>query len=192
MTCLRELDPATLLKPAGAACSSGVECCGGVCSAGRCQTHPCPILYRNGYCTVKGCSFAGTLSDRACPPDSACNRYYEAGLCQRRCDPVQPEDCRGHAADLCGDYECRNWSTLLLRGAPLALDPVCDFGPLVACDALQADGLTCGVFGVDSLGRLNVTHMTCRTLQGAVTTDPFDRDGFCLDDTASGATRRSP
>ncbi len=189
MYCQREEHRAVLRKPPGAACSQGDECCSNACSLGHCEDRPCPVVYRNGYCTVSGCSFAASLPERSCPPDSACNRYYPAGVCQRRCNPGAPEDCRGHEADKLGDYECRDWSTLLMDGKPVSLDPVCDFGPLVPCDELKSSGLTCAVFGVDTLGRINYTHMSCRTLQGTPTSDPLDPKGFCLDDTASGPLR---
>jgi len=188
MQCLLEQDQAALRRPAGAACASAGECCSGRCAAGHCAAGLCPVLYRHGYCTISGCAFVSSLPARACPQGATCNRTYAGGLCQRVCSLASAASCRGHAGDLLGDYECRAWSNLYVAGQPLSLEPVCDFGPLLRCDALQSSGLDCSAVGVDEMGKPNVTNMGCRSLDGKPTALPSDPDGLCLDDTASGPT----
>ena len=37
---------------------------------------------------------------------------YGGGLCQKTCSLTKANDCRGHSADLIGDYECRAWNKI--------------------------------------------------------------------------------
>jgi hypothetical protein len=193
MTCQIELDMATLgAKKQGGTCTSDSDCCSGVCSsAGTCTKGLCMVKNRNGYCTIQGCIFASTLTQSACPSGSLCNIFYTAGLCQKACTMATASSCRGNAADLFGDYECRAWNNLTLGGTPVTTAPVCDFGPSMTCNTLQASLLDCTTVG-DYSSSSNPTQMGCRTLDNKTTTDLYDPTGLCLDTTSSGTVYRSP
>jgi hypothetical protein len=192
MLCLIEHDTAAYLKKAGQPCAEGWECCSGSCSVNStCAAGtPCTVRYRNGYCSIKGCRFASTLSIRACPTGSLCSRLYSTGLCQLSCDLTDAATCRNQADDLFGDYECRDWSNFGgTGGGPVAPGPVCDFGTTVPCSFFGAGGsTTCVNLGL----KPNVTYMGCRTLDNKATASAKDPGGFCLDDTSSGTLHRSP
>ncbi len=185
MRCLMQLDEAAQLKAAGEPCGRDDECCSERCSAkGVCAAGACTLLYRNGYCTVVGCLFAGDLTQAACPGGSTCNRLYPGGLCQRICDPVQAGSCRGHAKDQARDYECRAWNNKKLVQDKVPTDaPVCDFGTRMPCSYFKGKNGDCKLIGVPS----NTTDMACRDDQGSQTLDAFSPVGYCLDKTASGS-----
>jgi len=187
MTCLYELDEGKLLKAGGASCTQNGECCSGTCLYGTCTAGLCEVRYRDGYCTTQGCSFAGTLTNRACPAGSTCNHVYGGGLCQRTCSLTVAGSCRGNPGDLWGDYECRDWSQIAWpAGAPASSGPVCDFGYAVPCTTWWSAGLDCSVLG----DQTNSTNMSCRDYQGSVLTNKYAPDGHCFDDTASGTQKR--
>jgi len=190
MLCLIEHTNADYLKKAGQPCAAGWECCSGSCVTSKCLAGtPCTVRFRNGYCSIKGCRFASTLPIRDCPAGSLCNRLYSGGLCQLSCDPNVAATCRNHAADLLGDYECRDWSNVGgAPGVPLAPGPVCDFGTHVPCSFFGSGSATCAKLGLTP----NLTYMGCRTLDNKVTASAKDPGGFCLDDTTSGSQLRSP
>lgn len=189
MTCLMEIDWSKYRKKGGQSCSSGSECCSGTCQAGTCATGGlCTVDFRNGYCSIRGCMFAATLTSAACPSGSVCNRLYTAGLCQKTCNLTSAAQCRGNPGDLLGDYECRAWDNLVLDNAQIAPSPVCDFGTLIDCAIFSGSSLDCTALGTVN----NPTYMTCRGLDDNTKTDPHDPTGFCLDNTKSGSQPRSP
>jgi len=186
-TCLFELDWSKMMKKMGTACKDDGECCSNTCTGGTCAGGGyCTTQYRNGYCTTRGCAFATTLAIRACDATSDCNRIYSGGLCQKKCTLADAPSCRGNASDYLGDYECRNWSGISAGGPSMTKGPVCDFGTVFSCDVFTQ-------LGCESWGETgNPTNMKCRTLAGIATANVKDPLGFCLDDTASGTTVRSP
>jgi len=186
MYCLFEVDEAKLLKKGGDTCTDNGDCCSGTCLYGACTAGLCEVRYRNGYCTVLGCTYAGTLPFRACPTGSTCNHLYGGGLCQLTCTLAQASSCRNNPADLWGDYECRNWSKISLQGAPAAGGPVCDFGFAVPCSIWWQTGVDCTVLGDTN----NPTNMSCRDYKGNAITNPYSPDGRCFDNTASGTAFR--
>jgi hypothetical protein len=186
MTCLYETDEGKLLKKGGSSCKQNSECCSGTCLYGTCTAGVCDVRYRNGYCTIQGCSFK-TLANRACPAGSTCNHIYGGGLCQKTCTLSVAGSCRGNPTDLWGDYECRDWSKIAWpAGAPAAGGPVCDFGYAVPCTTWWTSTLDCSVLG----DQTNSTNMACRDYQGTVLTNKYSPDGRCFDDTASGTKKR--
>ncbi len=190
MRCMMQYNMATYQKKSGA-CQDDDECCSGVCQSGQCVAGLCPVLYRNGYCVIRGCQFASTLTTRACPTGSTCNRLYSGGMCQKTCSLTAAVQCRGYttgaAFDYLGDYECRAWNNLQIGMQAIADDSVCDFGPSVPCDIFAGTSLNCSALGLTP----NSTNMSCRTLGNQATTNLYDPQGFCLDDTASGSTLRA-
>jgi hypothetical protein len=186
MHCLMQYNMATYQKKTGS-CQSDDDCCSGVCQNGQCAAGLCPVLYRNGYCAMTGCQFASTLTQRACPAGSSCNRLYGGGMCQKSCSLTTAAECRGLAGDYLGDYECRAWNNLPIGGASVSTGPVCDFGPSVPCDTFAGTTINCSAIGLSP----NSTNMRCRTFANQTTTNPYDPQGFCLDDTASGSTLRA-
>jgi hypothetical protein len=184
MTCMLEFDEAKYLKPKGGACTVHADCCSGLCSGSSCgEGPPCKIRHRNGYCTIKNCQFAKTLTKQACPTGSACNLMYGGGVCQQTCDMTKADDCRGNSADRFGDYECRNWKNVFINGSTRVSEGVlCDFGHGLPCSTFSAAGLSCA--NVAAFG--DPTNMRCRNLGNAVLIDPLDPTGLCFDDTASG------
>jgi hypothetical protein len=188
MFCLMPLDRSKYYKKWGQSCSSSTECCSGTCSASLCTKALCTLDYRNGYCAIPDCIFSSTLTFRACPSGSACNRLFSTGLCQKTCTLTTASSCRGSSSDYFGDYECRSWDSLTIGGTPIASSPVCDFGTGVPCDLFQSSGLTCADVGLAP----NTTQMDCRSLANAILPSGYDPTGYCLDNTASGTTIRSP
>lgn len=178
------------LAKSGAACTTDDDCCSGGCTGGKCDAgRPCGVLYRNGYCTTANCAFASSLTKFACDAGSVCNNFYSGGLCFKKCDLTKAAECRGNAADLWGDYECRAWNNLSLGGVAIASAPTCENGMGTPCDIFGTSGdLSCASLGDQS----NSTKMSCRTLGNKATTDKFDTSGFCYDDTASGTAIRNP
>jgi hypothetical protein len=191
-----EHDQGKYEKQSGAPCNGGSECCSASCTNHKCDPGYCLVVNRNGYCTIQGCQFAGTLAQAACPAGSSCHLFAAVGgACLRSCDPTKAADCRGNAADLYGDYECRNWSGIMVGSAPptpVALEPTCEPGSLFPCAALQASSIDCTAVGADLSGKTNPTEMACRKLDGAKLTSIYDPAGFCLDSTASGVGYRNP
>jgi hypothetical protein len=112
-------------------------------------------------------------------------------MCQRTCSLTAAVQCRGLTTgtlvDYLGDYECRAWNNLALGSLPISDDAVCDFGPSVSCDIFAGTTLTCASLGLDP----NSTNMSCRNLGNQATTNQFDPQGFCLDNTASGSQVRA-
>ena len=189
MQCMMEVDLAKYRKQYLASCTDDDECCSGSCQAGACTQGLCTVNNRNGYCTVAGCTFAGTLPLRACPAGSACSTLYSGGRCLRTCSLTSAATCRGEPADLLGDYECRAWNNLTLGGTAITSAPVCEPGPGMTCDIFGSSStLDCSAVGNSS----NTTQMTCRGLDNKVKTNLKDPTGFCLDNTSSGSGIRSP
>jgi len=175
MRCMVQFDEKTFLSGPGGSCSTSSDCCtGGTCSSGTCQGGVCVTRYRNGYCTIGGCTVSSSLT--SCPYGSTCNKAYFAGMCQKTCSLSSATDCRNHSADYLGDYECRAWDQLSFSS-----QPVCDFGDLFTCATLSAAGIACGDLGTSG----NPTNMSCRDLNNTTLTSS-SATGFCLDDTASG------
>jgi hypothetical protein len=142
---------------------------------------------------VQGCEFSATLPTRACPSGSICNKLYAGGLCQRSCSLGTASTCRGASGDLLGDYECRAWDNLAMGGVPVASGPVCDHGPSMPCNLLEASKLDCtSVADKSNIFVPNPTKMGCRSLGNIALTNPYDPYGFCLDDTSSGSQLRNP
>lgn len=192
MRCLIEFDMSKYQKKGGEACTTGDDCCSNTCTSGKCTAAPCPVLYRNGYCIISGCMFSKTLTTRACPANTACNILFSGGMCQKQCDMTKAADCRNNPNDYLGDYECRAWDNLSIGGVQ-AVTPavhVCDFGPGMGCDVFKGAGLDCASLG--DANSKNGTNMSCRTLDNKATTDKYDANGYCLDDTASGTKIRNP
>jgi hypothetical protein len=191
MKCMAEFDQAKSLGHENATCTDGSGCCSGECTAGKCTKGLCTLLYRNGYCVITGCSFAKTLTSRACPTGSDCNNLYTGGMCQKSCDPKVAADCRNNANDYLGDYECRVWSNISLGGVAASNGPVCDFGVQIPCNIFANSQLDCSYMGIMDPPPANSTNMKCRTLDNKDTTDKYDPNGFCLDDTSSGSKMRT-
>jgi len=188
MKCRFQVNRAAYAKKWNQSCGADAECCSGSCQSGFCTKGLCTVDNRNGYCVVQGCIFANTLPTSACPSGSACNILYTGGLCQRTCSLTSSLSCRGLGVDRFGDYECRAWNNLNIGGTPVTTSPVCDFGTGMSCNFLQASKLQCSSVGLS----LNTTNMTCRSLANKVLGDPYDPTGYCLDNTASSGTLRSP
>jgi len=196
MKCLMEYDESKYFLKTGSTCKDDSQCCGGSCNTktGKCDKAMCLVRNRNGYCTTQGCTFASTLTGKKCDSGSICNNAYSGGFCQLKCTMATASTCRGNSKDYWGDYECLGWDTPGWTTAP-----VCDIGTGFSCDVFassNAGGIDagtpkydCGTFFGDST---NSTNMGCRTLDGVETTDKWDPNGFCYDDTGSGTTYRSP
>jgi len=184
MYCLFERDTSTYLKGYGQACKDDIECCSNKCQLSTCTQAPCTVDYRNGYCTIRGCTFAASLPHRACPAGSACNKLFSGGLCQKTCSLTSASTCRNNTLDKLGDYECRAWNNLSISGIPLASTSTCDFGTQMSCTFLQASLLNCSNVGTV----LNTTQMNCRNLKNQVLST-YNALGFCLDNTASGPVK---
>ena len=188
MSCRVEVNRALYQKKWNQPCAADGECCSGTCQSGFCTKGLCTVDNRNGYCFIAGCVFANSMPTSACPSGSVCNILYTGGLCQRTCSLTNSFSCRGQAADRFGDYDCRAWNNLNLGGTPVTSSPVCDFGTGMTCDFLQSAQLQCSSVGLNP----NTTSMSCRSLANTVMGDPYDPTGFCLDNTASSNTTRSP
>jgi len=130
------------------------------------------VYARNGYCSIEGCMFAGTLPLRACPTGAICNRLSPGGRCFKACALTDPTGCRNHAADKHGDYECYDWSKLV--GGPK--QPTCE--PALPC----GPGWSCPTLG----DATNSTDMGCRDRATGAKLPDHSPAGFCLDTTASG------
>lgn len=182
MTCLHEVGQTKDLGmvPAGAACKKADDCCSGKCLMGKCAVGlPCITLRRNGYCAARNCKPTMLVSLELCPAGSHCNLKIAGGVCLKSCDLQKAGTCRGHAKDLYGDYECRDWSGVTKGGAPLAAGPTCDFGHDTRCDYFLGTAQDCTVLG----GAANPTKMACRDQAGKVLTFKYDPLGLCLDNT---------
>jgi hypothetical protein len=190
MFCQLELDMSVLAKKGGISCSSDAECCSGKCQASACTTGLCTVRNRNGYCSIAGCSFASTLTLRACPQGSLCNRLLGGGYCQKSCSITSTTDCRGNSKDLRGDYECHGWNNLTVGGTLVSDGPVCEPGTGLTCAFWKTSGLDCSYLGDQSA--YNPTNMRCRGLDNVVKTDDYDPLGFCFDNTSSGTQSRNP
>ena len=139
--------------------------------------------YRNGYCTVSGCTFAKSLSIRACGTGSSCFSYTYGGICFKTCDLKNASSCRGQAKDKHGDYECRAWNNLTMGGVLISKTPICEPGHRVPCDLFSGAKLDCSVLGLSG----NPTKMSCRDPKSGKVLTKFDSSGYCLDATASGS-----
>lgn len=141
------------------------------------------VSWRNGYCTIPGCSFATSLTNAACPTGSTCNHLYYGGLCNKTCKLDAATDCRNNSADKGGDYECYAWNNLVIGSTNVTAEPVCVNAASQTCDSLGTK-LTCASLGTESG---NTTNMDCRDrYTGVVKANKADPNGVCLDDTASG------
>lgn len=190
--CFIQDDTSQEKKAEGEDCTYNWECCSQRCESKKCTKGGCPVVRRNGYCTIFGCEYGTTLTPKACGDDAYCNAFYTtydgyifAGICQKKCDMTKPEDCRGQQAtdpkDVFGDYECRNWD--FGTKGKYADGPTCDFGNVYNCATLKSTfNLTCADFGNEG----NTTNMKCQTLAGVAGASEEDPLGYCLDDTASG------
>lgn len=190
MYCYPEWDENKHLKPAGQPCTSSAQCCSGKCSSSVCAPgKPCMTRNRNGYCAIPGCVAGKTLTIRACPAGSNCHKLYRGGICMKSCNLTQAASCRANPGDKLGDYECRDWSNLVLGKTQISKGPVCEFGPGMACDAFgSAAGLSCATVGMAK----NPTNMTCRNLYNQILPNNKDPRGLCLDNTASGPAPSPP
>ena len=185
MTCWMELDESTHLADAAESCQVDGDCCSGDCNSnGKCGSGaPCRTRYRNGYCTISGCTFAKTLTQFACDSGSVCGHNYWGGACLKTCDLNKAAACRGNKLDRLGDYECRAWDRITSGGSPHTAKPVCESGQAMSCDLLKGLNLDCSAGGLKG----NPTHMSCRDLKNNKLTNKLDPRGLCLDDTSSGA-----
>lgn len=188
MRCERAFDAKVYQKPGGALCTGDDACCSGICTGGLCAAGPCLVHARNGYCTKSGCTFAGTLTKAACGAGASCSLLYYGGACLKSCDLNSASSCRGVAADLYGDYECRAWNNLVIGGVPITSAPVCEWGESIPCDFFAGTALNCGSLGLAN----NSTQMGCRGFNGAVKASPTASDGYCFDNTSSGTNQRVP
>ena len=188
--CLYEIDQSTYKKKCGAPCNQDSQCCSGKCKFKQCTAGQCNTWFRNGYCTIVGCRLRLTLTNKACPAGSRCNIWYYGGHCQKSCDLTKAGSCRGHSKDKLGDYECRGWDNLIYtyQNQVIALGPVCDYGPGLACSYLKSSTVDCTDLG--TVG--NPTKMTCRDLYNTTLPNKYAPNGFCLDNTASGPTPPKP
>ncbi len=187
MTCNLEYDEAMdlgLLEK-GDPCTSHDQCCAGFCNplTSKCSNGPdCQVQNRNGYCTITGCKHEATLAGTSCPPGSECNNIYYGGACQASCDLKTASTCRGNPGDYLGDYECRDWSNVVLGGVAMTKGAVCERGSSLVCFSMSSYSGVCAAVG-DSV---NATNMDCRDLHNQVLSNPKSAAGFCLDDTAAG------
>ncbi len=188
MACLMERNEATYKKKWLASCTSDSECCSGTCQYNLCTQGLCTVNNRNGYCSISGCTFAASLTIRACPAGSTCSSLYSGGLCFKTCSMSTATDCRGHSGDLIGDYECRGWDNLTIGGKQISASPVCEPGTSMPCTMLAGTTLNCSAVGNMS----NTTNMACRNLANTVLSNAYDPNGYCLDTTSSGSLARSP
>ncbi len=141
------------------------------------------VSWRNGYCSIAGCSFAKTLTSQTCPTGSTCNYLFYGGLCNKTCKLETAADCRNNPLDKGGDYECYAWNNLVIGSTNVTAEPVCLNAASQTCDSLGTK-LTCANLGGENG---NPTKMDCRDrFTGVVKTNKADPAGVCLDDTASG------
>lgn len=169
----------------GDPCKSDLDCPG----AGFCLPDDAKaprnkgLAWSNGYCAVEGCAFAASLPAFACPGGSACYRLTYGGRCLKSCSLATASDCRSHAQDRGGDYDCYAWDMLSFGSVMIASGPVCQNAAEVPCSFFASTTISCSALG----GSTNTTNMSCRDrLKGTVLTNPKDPTGVCLDDTASG------
>ena len=191
MKCNLEYDDNKYRKKGGSSCKYNSECCSGTCTMNVCTSGACRLRWRNGHCGISNCLFANTLTQAACPTGSVCNKIFTTGLCQKSCDMTKASSCRGQSADKLGDYECRNWSKVVVSGVGQATSgPVCDMGPFVPCSAAGIGSTipTCSFLGNSA----NSTKMSCRDTSGAVLSNIYHPQGFCLDNTSSGSAASTP
>ena len=143
-------------------------------------------INRNGYCAIKGCTFAKTLTHRACPAGSTCSLLTYGGHCLKSCDQKTASSCRGYAKDKHGDYECRGWNNLSYSNSIIAKTPVCEPGSWTRCDMFGSTSLDCSYLGIYNKG--NPTKMSCRDPKSGKNLPKGSPSGYCLDNTASGKT----
>jgi hypothetical protein len=188
-SCLNEMDYAKIYKKSGAACADDEECWSDACTGGTCEAGGLVTVgFRNGYCTISGCNYASTFTLGACGADADCNTLFSAGICQKTCTLADAASCRGNANDLYGDYECRDWSNLGTTG--ITQGPVCDWGTSTPCSIFEGAQTDCSYLG--DMANSNPTNMECKKLDKTTATNQTDPTGYCMDDTASGDTIRSP
>jgi hypothetical protein len=184
MDCAIEYDETKYRKSYLSTCTYNSDCCSGTCTSGLCAAGPCDVNYRNGYCTIYGCTFASSLTHAACPGGSACNLLYSTGMCQKTCDPLKAATCRGHANDKFGDYECRSWNNIThsILGK-ISPSPLCEQGAGLHCSGTKSGTYisSCAALGPSG----NSTKMSCRDTSNKVLTNQYDPSGRCLDDTPS-------
>lgn len=153
-------------------CGGSMECLMEVSTSGT-------VYFRNGYCSVEGCIFAKTFSERACPSGSVCSSRYYGGRCLKSCDINKASTCRGYSKDKHGDYDCRAWN--FFYGSPLKA-PVCEPGYAADCSYFTGTKYTCAVVGLSG----NPTKMACRQPGTGKILSDYSPWGTCLDTTASG------
>jgi hypothetical protein len=166
----------------GSPCKDDRDCKGQM-RCDRQRTEGGQLHARNGYCIVEGCTFAKSLPQRACPAGSNCQHLYAGGTCFKSCKLQNAADCRGHAADKRGDYECYAWNNLVVGSVQVADAPVCEPADSYPCNFLGSSKLDCSVLGEMPN---NPTQMACRDRQTGAQLPPSSPAGFCLDTTASG------
>ena len=194
MDCLFEYDQVKDLAMVakGGKCTADSDCCSNKCSttSGTCDDgEACGIRNRNGYCTIIGCGFSKTLTHKACPTGSECNKIYTSGFCMRQCKldaKTGKDSCRDNKADKLGDYECRAWNNLSIASGAITKGPVCDLGSFSCSIFKGSSSLDCTFLGLQTGTTKNPTNMVCRDLKNNKLTNKFDAKGYCLDDTASG------
>lgn len=161
----------------GATCTSDLDCL----PQGRCdfeRNTTAGIYARNGYCTVEGCAFSATLTDRACPPGSTCNgRRFPGGRCYKNC--VQMTNCRGDSNDRYGDYECYIWTWPCCPGCPCAPPVTCEpafpcagFPSLISGESSILDD--CAMLGTSA------TDIACRDRATGELLSGNATNGVCL------------
>ncbi len=191
MSCNLEYDDTKYRKKGGSSCKLNSECCSGTCTKNVCTAGACRLRWRNGHCGISNCVFASSLSQAKCPTGTVCNKLFTTGLCQKSCSLTKASDCRGNAKDKLGDYECRDWSRVVVRSVGTgSTGPVCDLGPFMPCSAagIGSTVSTCAILG----DKTNSTKMSCRDTSGTVLSNTHDPKGFCLDTTASGGAPPKP
>ncbi|MCA9668083.1 MAG: hypothetical protein KC503_20935 [Myxococcales bacterium] len=133
-----------------------------------------------GLCALRGCTFAKSVAQWACPSGTTCYRLTPGGSCRPTCDPAQAGHCRNHADGI----ECYAFNRVASGGVPIADAPLCT-RELFRCGMFTTgtkSTLSCAILGLPG----NPSAMLCRSaLTGRPTHDP---DGVCRD----GLTSRYP
>jgi hypothetical protein len=160
----------------GDPCTSDIDCGPSM----KCELTLAP----NGYCYSDGCQFSASLPHTRCPAGSSCNRIFAGGFCMRTCKVESPNDCRAHARDRYGDYECYDWSKLTFgNGRPIADAPTCDFLAF-GCEIFpKGVGFGCEVLGLFPNNR---TDMRCRDPRTRKVLPEGSPAGRCLDSCQAG------
>lgn len=166
----------------GAPCKTDLDCQSGR-RCDRERTVGGQLHARNGYCVLEGCAFPKTLPERACPAGSVCQRLVPGGACFKACKLESATDCRGHAGDQRGDYECYALNNLAIGGGAIADAPTCEPADSYPCTLFATSKLDCTYLGTYPS---NSTQMQCRERTTGTLLPKGAPGGFCLDTTSSG------